>query len=150
VDGPLGVGLAGPLLFLVGPPSGLGARGAGGGGRDLDGGPRDHPPARALGQPLELVGRLVDRLEVSLMLDRPAGRGDVGVPLLGHPPPGQLNLALVERRFKLEEQEGLLEVEDVRHFAITLARRGLRPSDPARLSILRRQWRRNTSFRCTR
>ena len=50
------------------------------------------------------------------MLALAARRRDVRMPLLGHPPPCQLNLPLVEGRLKLEEQERLLEVEETRHF----------------------------------
>jgi Icc-related predicted phosphoesterase len=52
---------------------------------------------------------------VALVLDLLAGGRQVGMPALGQPPPGQLHCPLVERRVELEEQEGLLYVEDLGH-----------------------------------
>ena len=103
------------LGLLVGAPALLGARRARRRRVDLDGVARDLPAARALGQALELVGRLVDRLEVALVLELLAGRGDVRVPDLRHPPPRHLDLALVEGRRDLQQQERLFEVEHVGH-----------------------------------
>jgi hypothetical protein len=74
-----------------------------------------------LGEPLELVGGLVDRLQVALMLVLATGRRDVRVPALGHPPTGELDLALVERRLELEEEQRLFEIEDPGHEGQTLA-----------------------------
>ena len=48
---------------------------------------RDAPAARAFGEALELVGGLVDGLQVALVLELPPGGRDVGVPALGHAPP---------------------------------------------------------------
>src|SRR5438270_4108412 len=52
----------------------------------------------------------------------PRGR-DVRVPALGHPPARELNRALVERWFELQQEEGLLNVEDARHDLQKLAAR---------------------------
>ena len=46
------------------------------------------------------------------MLELLARRRDVGVPDLGHAAPRELDLALVERRLQLEQQDGLLDVQD--------------------------------------
>ena len=94
--------LARPLLGLVGAPPGLRAGAASGRGADLDGVLGDAPAARALGEALELVGGLVDRLEMALVLELLAGRGEVGVPDLGEAPAGELHLALAERGLELE------------------------------------------------
>ena len=75
----------------------------------------DLAAARVLGQALELVGRLVDRLEVALVLVLAPGRRDVGVPALRHPAARELDGALVERRLQLEEQHGLLDVQELGH-----------------------------------
>ena len=107
--------LAGALLGLVGALALLGARLARRGGGDLDGVAADLAAARVLGQALELVGRLVDRLEVALVLVLAPGRRDVGVPALRHPAPRELHGALVERRLQLEEQDRLLDVQELRH-----------------------------------
>ena len=103
------------LGLLVGAPALLGARRARRRGVDLDGVARDLAAARSLGQALELVGRLVDRLEVALVLELLARRRDVGVPDLRHPAARQLDLALVERRLDLQQQQRLFDVEHVRH-----------------------------------
>ena len=107
--------LALALLLLVGARALLGAALAGGGGADLDGVARDPPAAGLLGERLELVGGLVDRLQMALVLELLAGRRDVGMPALGHAPARELHVALVERRLELQEQDGLLDVEDLRH-----------------------------------
>ena len=109
------------LLGLVGAPARLLARLAGGRGGDLDGVAADPAAARGLGQLLELVGGLVDRLQVALVLVLASGRRDVGVPALGHPPAGQLDGALIERRLELQQEEGLFDVEDASHDPVTLA-----------------------------
>ena len=111
------------LLGLVGPPAGLGARLARRRRRDLDRVAADASAARRLGQLLELIGRLVDRLQVALVLVLAAGRRDVRMPALGHPPAGELDRALVERRLELQQEEGLLDVEDARHDLQKLAAR---------------------------
>ncbi len=49
-----------------------------------------------------MIGGLVDRLQVTLVLELLARRGDVRMPALGHPPPRQLHLALVEGRLDLQ------------------------------------------------
>jgi hypothetical protein len=43
------------------------------------------------------------------------------MPALGHPPPCQLNIALLERRLQLEEEQSLFDVEDPNHEMTTLA-----------------------------
>jgi ADP-ribose pyrophosphatase YjhB (NUDIX family) len=53
------------------------------------------------------------------------GRRDVGVPALRHPAPRELHGALVERRLELQEEDGLLDVEDLRHERSTVA--GMEP-----------------------
>ena len=93
--------LAGALLGLVGALALLGARLAGRRGGDLDRVAGHLSAARLLRELLELVGRLVDRLQMALVLELLAGRRDVGVPLLGEPPARLLDVALVERRLDL-------------------------------------------------
>ena len=113
---------AGALLGLVRAPARLLALAAGGRGADLDRVARDAAAARALGQALELVGGLVDRLQMALVLELAALRGDVRVPALGHAPARELHVALVERRLELQQEQMLLDVEDRgRHDQITLA-----------------------------
>ena len=73
------------------------------------------PAARLLGEALELVGGLVDRLQVALVLELAPGRRDVGMPALRHPAARELDVALVERRLDLQEQDGLLDVQHLRH-----------------------------------
>ncbi len=78
-----------------------------------------------------MVGGLVDRLQVALVLELLARRGDVGVPALGHPPARKLHVALVKRRLDLQEEHLLLDVEDhSRHEHNTLPSRprGRKPS----------------------
>jgi len=41
---------------------------------------------------------------MTLVLMLAAGRSDIRMPDLGHPPPGQLNGTLIERRLELEQQ----------------------------------------------
>jgi hypothetical protein len=55
---------------------------------------------------------------VPLVLELLAGRGDVRVPLLGEAPPGELDVALVERRLDLEQEHRLLDVHDRRHVVL--------------------------------
>ena len=98
---------------LVGAPALLGARRACRRGADLDRVARDLAAARALGEALELVGRLVDRLEVALVLELLAGRRDIRVPDLGQPAARELHVALVERRLELQEQQRLLDIQDL-------------------------------------
>ena len=89
VLGAVGVGGALALLLLVGAPAGLLARDARRRGAGPDGVLRDAAAARALGQRDELVGRLVDRLEVALVLELAAraarGRGARPWPGAGAP-----------------------------------------------------------------
>src|SRR5207244_2742435 len=109
VRGPV-LGLLGRALgSLVGATALLGATRAGGGGVDLDRVATDPPSARALGQPLELVGGEVDRLEMALVLELAPGGSDVGVPDLGLTAPRQLDVALVKWRLELQEEQRLLE-----------------------------------------
>ena len=59
-----------------------------------------------------LIGRLVDGLQMALVLVlAPCGR-DVGVPALGHAPARELHVTLVERRLELQQEQMLLDVED--------------------------------------
>src|SRR6185437_14826075 len=113
---------AGALLGFVGAATRLLALAPGGGRGGAHGALGDPAPARALGQALELVGRLVDRLQVTLVLELASGGRDVRVPALGHAPARELNVALVERRLQLQEQQVLSYVEDCRrHDPTTLA-----------------------------
>jgi len=84
---------------------------------------RSASAARLLGELLQLVGRLVDRLQMALVFELLPGRSDVRVPLLGHAPPRELDVALVERRLDLKEQHGLLDIQHLGHNALTVARR---------------------------
>ena len=59
------------------------------------------------------------------MLHLAPGRGDVGVPALRHPAARELDRALVERRLELQEEDGLLDVEDLGHEPSTVA--GMEP-----------------------
>jgi hypothetical protein len=61
--------------------------------------------AKALRQGLELVGGLVDRLQVALVLELLARRRDVRVPDLRHAAARELHVALVERRLELEKEQ---------------------------------------------
>jgi len=67
---------AGALLGLVRPPAGLLALTACRRGTRSHGVARDAPTTRALGEALELVGGLVDRLQMTLVLELPAGGRD--------------------------------------------------------------------------
>ncbi len=115
VLGALGLSRPRALLGLVCAPAGFGSRPARRRRGDLDGVAADATPARGLREPLELVGGLVDRLQVALVLVAPAGWGDVGMPALGHPPPPELYRALVERGLELEQQQRLFEIEHPWH-----------------------------------
>src|SRR5579875_2719074 len=65
-----------------------------------------HPSAPGgFGKVLEVVGRLVDRLQMELVLVPLALRRKVRMPPLGKPPPRQLDIPLVERRLELKQQE---------------------------------------------
>ena len=59
------------------------------------------------------------------MLHLAPGRRDVGVPALRHPAARELDRALVERRLELQEEDGLLDVEDLGHEPSTVA--GMEP-----------------------
>ena len=59
------------------------------------------------------------------MLHLAPGRGDVGVPALRHLAARELDRALVERRLELQEEDGLLDVEDLGHEPSTVA--GMEP-----------------------
>ena len=104
--------LARALLGFVGAPAGLFARLARGRCADLHRAARDLAPARGFGQAHQVVGRLVDRLQMALVLELLARRGDVGVPALGHAPARKLHVALVKRRLYLQQEHLLLDVED--------------------------------------
>ena len=114
---------AGALLGLVGAAALLGARLARGGGADLDRVARHAPAARALGQRDELVGGVVDRLQVALVLELAPGRREVGMPDLGQPAARELDVALVERRLDLQQEERLLDLEHCGHEHPTIAPR---------------------------
>ncbi len=134
----VGVGVALALLLLVRALTLLGAALARRGRADLHGVARDLAAARVLGQLLELVGGLVDRLQVALVLELPPGRRDVWMPHLGEPAPRELDVALVERRLDLKEQDRLLDVQHLCHeqaygSARAEARRCL-PGPPGRIS----------------
>ena len=121
VLGAIGIAGALPLFFFVGALPLLGPALAGRCGADLHRVARDLAAARLLGELLERIGRLVDRLQVALVLELPPRRGDVGMPELGQPPSRELDVALPERRFDLEEQDGLLDVQHLCHDPSTVA-----------------------------
>jgi hypothetical protein len=60
---------------------------------------------------------------VALVLELLAGRRDVGVPALGLAPACELDVALVERWLDLQEENGLFDVQHLRHDRETLASR---------------------------
>ncbi len=111
------LGRLGPLALLLGVVARalLGAALARGGGGDLHRVLGDALTARFLGELLELVGGLVDRLQVALMLELAAGRSDVRMPLLGQTTACELDVALVERWFDLEKENRLFDVQHLRH-----------------------------------
>ncbi len=121
VLGPLLRGGLGPLLLLVGAPPLIGTGLAGGGGGHLDRASRDAAAAHVLGELLELVGRLVDRLQMTLMLVLTTRRGDIGMPALCHPPARELDAALIKRRLELQQEHCLFDVEDPWHDSLTVA-----------------------------
>src|SRR5947209_19565543 len=121
VAGAILLGGAGALLGLVGAPAGLLASLPRGCRRRADRVRGDPPAARRLRQLRELVGGFVDRLQVALVLVTATRWRDVRVPALGHPPSRQLHGAVVERRFELEQQQCLFDVEDPWHDPPTLA-----------------------------
>jgi hypothetical protein len=55
---------------------------------------------------------------VALVLELLAGRSEIGMPLLGEAPPGELDVALVERRLDLQEEHRLLDVHDSGHVVL--------------------------------
>ena len=112
---PVGGGRAGALLLLVGAAARLLAGPARGGGGDLDRVAADAAAAGGLRQLLELVGGLVDRLQVALVLVLAARRRDVRMPALGHPAASELDVPLVERRLELQQEHRLFEIEDPWH-----------------------------------
>ncbi len=115
VLGAVGGLLAGALLVLVGAAAGVLASAARGRRRRLHGVAADPSPARGLRQAFELVGGLVDGLQVALVLVAAPGRGDVRMPALGHPPPRKLDGALIERGLQFEEEQCGFYVQDARH-----------------------------------
>ena len=123
VLGPIGGRGLTALLLLVGAAASLLAGSARGGGRRPHGVAADAASAGLLGELLELVGGLIDRLEMALMLVLSAGRSDVGVPALGHPAARELDFTGVERRLELQQEHRLFNIEDPRHRASTLAAR---------------------------
>ncbi|MDX6714373.1 MAG: UDP-N-acetylmuramate dehydrogenase, partial [Baekduia sp.] len=115
VLGAVGVVLAAALLLGVGARALLGPALAGGLRADLDRAAGDLAAARLLRELLELVGGLVDRLEVALVLELLAGRCEIGMPDLGLPAARELDVALLEGRVELQEEHCLFDVEDLRH-----------------------------------
>jgi hypothetical protein len=53
-----------------------------------------------------------------LVLELLPGRRDVGMPLLGEAAARELDVALVERRVDLQEEDGLLDVHHLRHVVV--------------------------------
>src|SRR6202035_3616632 len=82
---------ASSLLGLVCPSTGIGAGLARRGRGRANGSARDSAAAGRFREALELVGALVDRLEVALVLMALPCRCDIRMPLLAHPPPGKLH-----------------------------------------------------------
>ncbi|MFM9126793.1 MAG: hypothetical protein ACKOTA_04385 [Solirubrobacterales bacterium] len=142
------LGLAATLLGLPRLAALLGPGLPGGPGADLDRIGGDLPTARVLGQFLELVGGLVDRLEVALVLDLAAGRGQVRVPDLGLTAPGELYGALVEGRVELQQLSALLDVQDCGLEVLRIVA-GPGPSRPSGGLYRDRRWRPSTSSPCT-
>src|SRR5271168_1435126 len=103
------------LLGFIGALARLRARRPCGRSARAHGVARDRSAAGALRQALELVGRLVDGLQVALVLELAALWRHVRMPALGHPPARQLHVTLLERRLQLEVKNGR------RHNAPTLA-----------------------------
>src|ERR1700682_6410466 len=131
-----------PLLAFAGAPARLRALGARGGRARAHGIARHAPRPGTLGQALELVGRLVDRLQVALVLELPALRRDIRVPALGHSAARELHIALVERGLELQQEQMLLYVKDAcGHDWSTLATKAT--AYPACQCLL------STSLRCT-
>ena len=81
----------------------------------------DLAAARTLGEALELVGHVVDRLQVALVLVLLAGWRNVGVPALGHAPARELHVAHIEGRLQLQKRHRLLEIEHRCHELFTLS-----------------------------
>ena len=145
VLGLVGVLRALALLLRVRAGALLGAALAGRGRRDLDRVLGDAPAARVLGDRGELVGGLVDRLQVPLVLVLLAGRRDVRMPLLREAAARELDVALVERWVDLQEKDGLFNIQHLRHDPLTVPRAGntgvpsapprcCRPGDPYKLA----------------
>jgi hypothetical protein len=105
------------LLVLVGAPPGVLAGPSGRRRRRTDRARADLATARGLGEQRELVGRLVDRLQVALVLVLAARGSDVRMPALGHPATSELDAALIKGRLELEQQERSFNVQDPRHTA---------------------------------
>jgi hypothetical protein len=55
---------------------------------------------------------------VALVLELLPGRRDVGMPLLGQAPARELDVALVERRIDLQQEDRLLDVDDLGHVVL--------------------------------
>jgi hypothetical protein len=55
---------------------------------------------------------------VAFVLELLTGRCDVGVPALCQSAPCKLDVALIEWRFDLEEENRLLDVDDLRHVVL--------------------------------
>ncbi len=71
-----------------------------------------------------MIGGEVDRLQMTLVLVLLARRRDVRVPALGLLAARELDVALRERRIDLQQQDGLLDVEDLSHETRTVAPAG--------------------------
>ena len=78
---------------------------------------------------------------MALVLELLAGRRDVGMPDLRLLAPGELDLALVERRLELQQQERLFDVEDLRHSRVTLAKPVVHATDAVGLIDVDDAWR---------
>src|SRR4029078_1517013 len=117
----IGIGRAAALVLGVRSRALLGAALAGRRGADLHRVLADAGGARPPGELFELVGRLVDRLQMALVLDLLPRRRDVGMPLLGHAPPRELDVALVVPQLGFEEQYRLLDVQHLGHNALTVS-----------------------------
>ncbi len=103
------------LLGLVGSPACLLAGTARSRGRSPYGVAGDPAPARGFGELGQLVCRLVDRLEMALMLVLTSVRRDVRMPPLRHPAPRQLHRTLVEGCLELQQEHRLFDIEDPSH-----------------------------------
>ena len=139
----LGVVLALALLLRVRARAFLGSALARRRGADLHGVAADSTAARLLCEPLQRVGRLVDGLQMAFVLMLPSGWCDVGMPDLGQPPARELDVALVERRIDLQQEDRLFDIQHLCHDLFTVAgvgpaARPFAPGGPIAVFSLRR------------